>query len=141
MANDVRVFRASRFLSVLLGGLAVIFAVAMFLSNDGHVLPLGYVLGGMVPVAIAAASVFAWRYGVCVGDTTIEAGVFRRTSYALKDATSIDVQRTKVGRVAAVRFSDGRILRFDQNLVGFDDLLSLISQRSSLPVRKPVWDP
>jgi hypothetical protein len=43
--------------------------------------------------------------------------------------------------VAAIKCSDGQGLSFGNNLTDFDDLLTLLRQRSSLPVTKPVCDP
>lgn len=141
MRNGVQVYRLSRRLPSLLFGLAAISAGAPFLPNDRYVYPLGYVFMAAIPVALATLGSAAWRYCVCVDETTIEIGAFTRRSYAISGATSIDVQMTKAGRVATVKFSDGRSLSFGKDLVGFQDLLSLISLRSSLPVTKPVWDP
>lgn len=141
MQNRTQVYRLSRRLSLFLFGLTVISAATPFLPHGRYIYPLGYVLMAAIPGVLATLAVAAWKYCVRVDETTIETGAFIRRSYAISGAKSIDVRMTKVGRVAAVEFSDGRSLSFGKDLIGFDDLLSLTSQRSSLPLTKPVWDP
>jgi hypothetical protein len=141
MEGEVKVYRFSRRLSLLIFIVAVIFFAMPFLPNDRHMLPLGYLLMAAVPMIISAIGAVVWKYGIYVDGSTIGVGAFTRRRYALCKATSIDVQMTKAGRVATIKFSDGQSLSFGSNLVDFDGLLTLISQRSSLPVTKPVWDP
>lgn len=141
MESDVKIYRFSRRLSSLIFVVALIFTAMPFLPSERQVLPLGYLLMAAVPLIIAAIGALAWKYGIYVDGSTLEVGAFTRRHYALCKATSIEVRRTKAGRVATIKFSDGQSLSFGSNLVDFDDLLTLISQRSSLPVTKPVWDP
>jgi len=141
MQNSTRVYRFSRRLPLLLFGLAGIFAITPFIPNRRDVLPLGYLLMAVLPVAIATLGVLAWRNVVRVNGTNIQAGALVKKSYRLSSTSSIDVRRDKGGRTATIRFFDDRNLTIDGGLVGFDDLLALISERTGLPVSEPIWDP
>lgn len=132
------IFRFPRRRPVLIFCLAAVFALGVFVNPTSL---SGLLLLFSLVFAVAAVGVFDWRYAVIVGQTSIEVGSFARRLYKLSNIRAISVRRVKGGRTGAIEF-DGQVTLFlEGDLEHFDELLALISSRTSLPITKPVWDP
>lgn len=122
----------------------LIFCVAgMFVLGPalGQVSLPGGIFVTLFALVITVLGATEWRYAVLVRETSIEAGTFSRAQYELATAKSINVRRIKGGRAGTVEFQGGEKLALDGGIERFDELLALISSRTSLPITKPVWDP
>lgn len=135
---SVETFRFPRRRPILIFCLAGVFLLGLAL---GSVSLSGFLFVALFALVIAAIGASEWRYAVLVREANIEAGSFSRVHYELSNAKTISVRRVKGGRVGAVEFQDGAKLALDGGIERFDELLALISSRTSLPVTRPGWDP
>lgn len=134
---SVEIFRFPRRRPLLIFCLAGMFVLGLALWR---VSLSGTLFVALFALVIAAIGATEWRYAVLVRETSIEAGSFSRVQYELPSAKSICVQRVKGGRTGTVKFQGGETLALDGGIERFDELLALISSRTSLPITKPVWD-
>lgn len=135
---SVETFRFPRRRPLLIFCLAGLFVLGLAI---GQVSQLGTLFVALFALVITAIGATEWRYAVLVKEVSIEAGSFSRVQYDLPKAKSINVRRVKGGRAGTVEFQGGGILELDGGIEHFDELLALISTRTSLPITKPVWDP
>lgn len=135
---SVEIFRFPRRRPLLIFCLAGMFVLGLAL---GRVSLSGNVFVALFALVIAAIGATEWRYAVLVREASIKAGSFSRVLYELQNAKSISVRRVKGGRTGTVEFQGGGKLSLDGGIERFDELLALISSRTSLPIAKPVWDP
>jgi hypothetical protein len=130
---SVETFRFPRRRPILIFCLAGIFLLGLALGPVSFSGSLFVVLFVLVIAAIGASE---WRYTVLVGDASIEAGSFSRVQYELSNAKAISVRRVKGGRAGTVEFQGGAMLALDGDIERFDELLALISSRTSLSVTR-----
>jgi hypothetical protein len=135
---SVETFRFPRRRPILIFSVAGMFLLGLYL---GPVSLSGSLFVGLFALIIAAIGASEWRYAVLVGETGIEAGSFSRVQYELSNAKAISVRRVKGGRAGTVEFQGGAKLALDGSIERFDELLALLSSRTSLPITKPGWDP
>lgn len=138
---DTRVFRYPRPLAWMLMVLSLVFVADLLLSpNQMHT--AGWLVASIFVATPFALGLLALRYRIVVGEASVDVVALKRRHFKLEDAVSINVARgAKSGVTATIKFKDGRTLSFNNTVRGFRDLLDLLSQRTSLPVVKPVWDP
>lgn len=134
----VETFRFPRRRPLLIFGLAGVFVLGLV---PGQVSLAGALFVAAFALVIASIGASQWRYVVIVGETSIAAGSFLRVQYELSSARSIYVRRVKGGRIGTVEFLGGAVLVLNDGIDQFDELLALISSRTSIPCTKPVWDP
>jgi hypothetical protein len=138
---DTRVFRYPRWLAFALMALSAILVVGLLISPN-QMLAAGWLVAGLFVATPFVIGLLGLRFRIIVGEATVDTVGLRRQRFALADAESIGVARGgKGGLVATVKFKGGRSFYFDDTVRGFRELLDLLSQRTSLPVTKPVWDP
>lgn len=141
MSIGVRVFRYPRLTGLGLITLALLFSAGSALPPH-TIKPVGIVFMSVIVVAMIVFGLMALRYRIVIDDEKISVTGWKLGSCKLVDAISIAVARSPKGsRHATVEFKDGSNLLLDNTLVGFVELLGLLSQRTSLPITKPVWDP
>lgn len=134
---SVEIFRFPRRRPLLIFCLAGMFVLGLAL---GQISLSGTVFVALSALVIAAIEATEWRYAVLVREASIEVGPFFRLQYELPKTKSISVRRVKGGRTGTVEFQGGETLALDGGIERFDELLALISSRTSLPITKPVWE-
>ncbi|GFZ96620.1 hypothetical protein [Dyella caseinilytica] len=141
MSVDARSFSYPTRLAWMLMALSILLAVGLVLSPGSMKLP-GWLIMGIIISVPFGLGLMALRYRIVVGATTIDVIGFKRRCYALAEAERIAVERTaKGGRVAIIFFKDGTSFTVSDTVAEFRDFLNLLSERTSLPIAKPVWDP
>lgn len=134
----VETFRYPRRRPILIFCLAGMFLLGLAL---GSVSLAGFLFVALFALVIAAIGASELRYAVAVGETSIEAGSYSRVQYELSNAKAISVRRVKGGRAGMVEFQGGATLALDDGIERFEELLALISSRTSLPITKSGSDP
>ncbi len=83
--------------------------------------------------------IYTLKYSCVVDDAAaIIVNSFKRSQYPIAAIISIDVLIVKGGRIAIVKFKDGRKLSFPNYMDGFKTLVELLRQKTGLP--KPRWE-
>jgi hypothetical protein len=138
---SVQTFRYPRWLAWALIALSVLLVTGLVIVPNNMALP-GWLFAGMFLATPAVIGWSALRYRIVVDEAAVEVIGFKRQRFLLSDAAGIAIARgNKGGKVATVSFKDGHHWRFDDTLDRFRVLLDLLSQRTSLPIARPVWDP
>lgn len=140
--HGAQVFRFPRSLAVLGMVSAILFMVLAWVDPEVLVDPVGrhpvaWIVVACIPLCIAFASAYWWRYSLVVGDTYMSVGSFRRRRFPISDIASINVWIGR-GRVAVITFKDGGKIRIQSYLPRFDQLIVLLRERAGLA--KPVWE-
>ncbi len=93
----------------------------------------GWLLFSPLFLYMTLESVRKYMYAVTVNDERIVVVAFRPAQYQISEIVEVDVYTAKAGRMGVVRFADRRKLSFSSRLAGFDDLVTLLRTKASLP--------
>jgi hypothetical protein len=139
---STQVFRYPRWLAFALMALSAILVVGLLISPS-PMLAAGWLVTGIFVATPFVIGLLGLRFRIIVGEATVDMVGLRRQQFALADVESIGVARggKGAGLVATVKLKGGRSFYFDNTVRGFRELLDLLSERTSVPVAKPVWDP
>jgi hypothetical protein len=91
-----------------------------------------------LPICMIIFGIYTYKYSCVVNDSSIIVNAFKQYHYLLADITAINVSMVKGGRIATVKFKDGRKLSFPNYMDGFKTIVELLRQKTGLP--KPRWE-
>jgi hypothetical protein len=132
-------FRYPKRLAYLLFIAALVFEILPFIGDSFRsVQPIGWVMIETLPICMILFGIYTFRYSCVVDDSSIIVNSFKQSRYSIATITSIDVSFVKGGRIATVKFKDGRKLSFPNYMDGFKTIVELLRQKTGLP--KPRWE-